>query len=506
MADQNTQFYAILTNVGAAKQASADALGVPWKITQMGVGDANGTEPTPNATQIRLINEWRRAPLNQLKVDEKNSAIIVAEQVIPAEVGGKWIREIALYDADGDMIAVANCPPTFKPLLTQGSGRTQVVRMNLLVSSSSNVELKIDPAVVLATREYVDSRITEEINKLDNKQSVRVATTGNIALTGLQTVDGVLLVAGDRVLVKNQTAAKDNGLYVAAVGAWPRSTDADASTEVTPGLIVAVEQGSTLADTIWQLITDGPIVLGTTALVFQNVTQGFATINSPVLVNPAANTPPQFDNSPALATTEFVDRALGSYRGGTGISVSRTLTGDDIGKRLELAAGVTVTMPATASVPDGAAVLISAGPVSATSRVSVAPGDQLAMNNLSVTVPYTLSPGGDFIAIREANVWRCHFGSEPLRTSPLFAASLAVAGYEKTPSGLVRQWGTFNAPPGATTFNFPIAFPEICLSIVASFGIPASTAANADSPSKSQYRIQNTYSGTQGGFWQALGK
>ncbi|WP_177339342.1 phage tail protein [Pseudomonas sp. NBRC 111142] len=168
MVDQTSQFYAILTNVGAAKQANADALGIPWKITQMGVGDANGTDPTPNATQTRLINEWRRAPLNQLKVDDKNNAVIVAEQVIPADVGGKWIREIALYDADGDMVAVANCPPTFKPLLNQGSGRTQVVRMNLIVSSSSNVQLKIDPSVVLATREYVDTQILSVLppNKL----------------------------------------------------------------------------------------------------------------------------------------------------------------------------------------------------------------------------------------------------------------------------------------------------------------------------------------------------
>ncbi|WP_025808329.1 phage tail protein [Pseudomonas chlororaphis] len=518
MADQNTQFYAILTNVGAAKQANADALGVPWKITQMGVGDANGTEPTPNATQTRLINEWRRAPLNQLKVDEKNSAIIVAEQVIPAEVGGKWIREIALYDADGDMIAVANCPPTFKPLLTQGSGRTQVVRMNLLVSSSSNVELKIDPAVVLATREYVDSRITEEINKQDNKQSVRVATTGNTALTGLQTVDGVLLVAGDRVLVKNQTAAKDNGLYVAAAGAWLRSADADVSTEVTPGLIVTVEQGATLADTIWQLITDGPIVLGTTALVFQNVTQGFATINSPVLVNPAANTPSQFDNSPALATTEFVGRALGSFRGGIGISVSRALTGDDIGKRLELAAGVTVTMPATASVPDGAAVLISAGPVSANSRVTVVAGDQLAMSNLSVSVPYTLAPGGDFIAIREANVWRCHFGSEILRTSPVFAAIFGNDANQMLPSGWIFKIGhaSTNGSTGSVTVTFPVAFPKACMYVGAMYG-GASTAVSpvlcqSGLPTRTGFTgyltnvVNNSGSVTDGGYnWLAIG-
>ncbi|RMM11182.1 phage tail protein, partial [Pseudomonas syringae] len=96
-----------LTNVGAAKQANADALGVPWKIAQMGVGDANGADPVPDATQKKLINERRRAPLNQLKVDPANNAIIIAEQVIPAEVGGFWIREIGLYDTDGDLVAVA---------------------------------------------------------------------------------------------------------------------------------------------------------------------------------------------------------------------------------------------------------------------------------------------------------------------------------------------------------------------------------------------------------------
>ena len=265
MVDQTSQFYAILTNVGAAKQANADALGIAWKITQMGVGDANGSDPTPNATQTSLINEWRRAPLNQLKVDDKNSAIIIAEQVIPADVGGKWIREIALYDADGDMVAVANCAPTYKPLLSQGSGRTQVVRMNLVVSSASNVQLKIDPAVVLATREWV----TEELARQDFKHSVLAATTANIALTGLQTVDGVALTAGARVLVKNQTAAKDNGLYLVAGGAWTRCSDADSSAKVTPGMLVLVERGTVNAESAWQLVTDAPITLGVTALAYE---------------------------------------------------------------------------------------------------------------------------------------------------------------------------------------------------------------------------------------------
>ena len=266
MVDQNTQFYAILTNVGAAKQANADALGIAWKITQMGVGDANGTDPTPNATQTSLINEWRRAPLNQLKVDDKDALIIVAEQVIPADIGGKWIREIGLYDEAGDLVAVANCAPTYKPVLSQGSGRTQVLRMSLVVSNAANVQLKIDPSVVLATREWV----TEELARQDFKHSVVAATTANITLSGLQTVDGVALTAGMRVLVKNQTAAKDNGLYTVVSGAaWTRCDDANSSAKVTPGLLVLVERGTSNSDSAWQLVTDAPITLGVTSLTFE---------------------------------------------------------------------------------------------------------------------------------------------------------------------------------------------------------------------------------------------
>lgn len=271
MVDQTSQFYAILTNVGAAKQANADALGIPWTITQMAVGDGNPAGvnnpplPMPTAAWTSLLNEWRRAPLNQLKVDDKNNAVIVAEQVIPADVGGRWIREIALFDADGDMVAVANCAPTFKPLLSQGSGRTQVVRLNLIVSSSSNVQLKIDPSVVLATREWV----TEELAKQDFKHSVLAATTESSTLSGLLPIDGVPLTTGSRVLVKNQGVAKNNGIYEVAAGVWKRCRDADASAKVTPGLLVLVERGEINGDSGWQLTTDAPIDLGVTPLVFE---------------------------------------------------------------------------------------------------------------------------------------------------------------------------------------------------------------------------------------------
>lgn len=156
-----TKYFALLTNIGAAKLAKATALGTKVEITQMAVGDGNGVLPTPDPAQTTLIHEIRRAPLNMLTVDPANASQIIAEQVIPEDVGGWWIREIGLFDKDGDMIAVANCAETYKPQLQEGSGRVQAIRVILIVSSTEAVTLKIDPAVVLATRQYVDNKIIE---------------------------------------------------------------------------------------------------------------------------------------------------------------------------------------------------------------------------------------------------------------------------------------------------------------------------------------------------------
>lgn len=155
------KYFAILTNQGAARLANAAALGTKLNLTQMAVGDANGTLPTPDPSQTKLINQKRIAPLNLLTVDPANTSQIIAEQIIPENEGGFWIREIGLYDDDGILIAVANCPETYKPQLQEGSGRTQTIRMILIVSSTSAITLKIDPSVVLATRKYVDDKVIE---------------------------------------------------------------------------------------------------------------------------------------------------------------------------------------------------------------------------------------------------------------------------------------------------------------------------------------------------------
>ncbi|MBV4475229.1 phage tail protein [Pseudomonas botevensis] len=422
MIDANSKFFAILTDVGAAKLANANVLGVPWNITEMGVGDANDTDPQPSAKQTKLINEWRRRPLNQLRLDPANAAVIVAEQVIPADEGGRWIREVGLYDADGDLVAVANCAPTFKPLLSQGSGRTQVVRMNLIVSSTAQIALKIDPAVVLATREYVDSRILEELGKLDVKQSVRAATTANVALVGLQTIDGVALVAGERVLVKNQAAAKDNGPYVVAVGAWTRAKDADSNVKVTPNLTVAVESGTTQADTIWQLVTDGPIVVGTTALTFKDITDGFARLLSPSFAgNPTAPLASQFDNSKSLATTEFLRRRGVEFSGFTTPTASLVMTAAHVGgvHSFYSAAALTAMLPPLAGIPVGATVMLVCAGSGGLSVVPSAGDAVTAVNGGVGIIPLAIGDTAEFI--RTSDQWRLIGGTLVLRYAGVMA-------------------------------------------------------------------------------------
>ncbi|ENO4794406.1 phage tail protein [Escherichia coli] len=169
------KYYAILTNQGAARLANATMLGSKLNLTQMAVGDANGVLPTPDPAQTKLINQKRIAPLNLLSVDPNNQSQIIAEQIIPENEGGFWIREIGLYDDEGVLIAVANCPETYKPQLQEGSGRTQTIRMILVVTNTEAITLKIDPSVVLATRKYVDDKVLELKLYVDDQMRNHIA-------------------------------------------------------------------------------------------------------------------------------------------------------------------------------------------------------------------------------------------------------------------------------------------------------------------------------------------
>ncbi|MCV4301062.1 phage tail protein [Escherichia coli] len=151
-----------LFNKAAAKLAAATAPGGrKVNITTMAVGDGGGKLPVPDAGQTGLIHEvWRHA-LNKISQDKRNSNYIIAELVIPPEVGGFWMRELGLYDDAGTLIAVANMAESYKPALAEGSGRSQTCRMVIIVSSVASVDLTIDTTTVMATQDYVDDKIAE---------------------------------------------------------------------------------------------------------------------------------------------------------------------------------------------------------------------------------------------------------------------------------------------------------------------------------------------------------
>ncbi|HDR2534815.1 TPA: phage tail protein [Enterobacter ludwigii] len=156
------KYKTVITKAGAEKLAAATVPnGKKVNFTAMAVGDGGGQLPTPNASQTKLINEvWRHA-LNKISQDKKNKNYVVAELLIPPEIGGFWMREMGLYDDTGTLIAVGNMAESYKPALAEGSGRAQTVRMVIMVSDIASVELSIDSSTIMATQEYVNEKLTE---------------------------------------------------------------------------------------------------------------------------------------------------------------------------------------------------------------------------------------------------------------------------------------------------------------------------------------------------------
>ncbi|EBI5222141.1 phage tail protein [Salmonella enterica] len=158
----SAKFKTVITTAGAAKLAAATVPGgKKINLNVMAVGDGGGKLPVPDAGQTQLVNEVWRHTLNKISQDNRYSNYIVAELVIPPEVGGFWMRELGLYDDEGTLIAVANMAESYKPELAEGSGRAQTCRMVIIVSSVESVELSIDSTMVMATQDYVDDRLAE---------------------------------------------------------------------------------------------------------------------------------------------------------------------------------------------------------------------------------------------------------------------------------------------------------------------------------------------------------
>ncbi|WP_223737823.1 phage tail protein [Escherichia coli] len=283
------KYYAILTNQGAARLANATMLGSKLNLTQMAVGDANGVLPTPDPAQTKLINQKRIAPLNLLSVDPNNQSQIIAEQIIPENEGGFWIREIGLYDDEGVLIAVANCPETYKPQLQEGSGRTQTIRMILVVTNTEAITLKIDPSVVLATRKYVDDKISEH-EQSRRHPDASLTAKGFTQLSSAINSESETLAATPKAVKAAYDLA--NGKYTA-----------QNATTIQKGIVQLSSATNSTSETLAATPKAVKAVM--------DETNKKAPLNSPALTGtPTTPTAPQGTNSTQIASTAFVMAAI----------------------------------------------------------------------------------------------------------------------------------------------------------------------------------------------------
>ncbi|HCQ3764840.1 phage tail protein [Escherichia coli] len=227
----STKFKTVITTAGAAKLAAATVPGgKKVNLSAMAVGDGNGKLPVPDAGQTKLVHEvWRHA-LNKVSVDNKNKNYIVAELVVPPEVGGFWMRELGLYDDAGTLIAVSNMAESYKPELAEGSGRAQTCRMVIILSNVASVELSIDASTVMATQDYVDDKIAEHEQSrrhpdatLTEKGFTQLSSATNSTSEKLAATPKAVKAANDNAnsrLAKNQNGAdiQDKSAFLDNIG------------------------------------------------------------------------------------------------------------------------------------------------------------------------------------------------------------------------------------------------------------------------------------------------
>ena len=189
------QYYSILTEHGTLAFAKAVGNKTPLPITHMAVGDGNGSNTTPNATQTALVHEVYRAEISSISVDPRNNKQAVFELVIPENVGGFHIREMGIFDNQNKLVAVANCPESFKPTLGSGSGKVQVLRMILLVSASDAVTITMNNAIYATQIQLKPKTITaNSINRVDDEghsHAIDEATTSQRGIVQLTNDTGL---------------------------------------------------------------------------------------------------------------------------------------------------------------------------------------------------------------------------------------------------------------------------------------------------------------------------
>ncbi|EJV0562626.1 phage tail protein [Salmonella enterica subsp. enterica serovar Brandenburg] len=202
------KFKTIITDYGKQRLIAAMSPGgTKLTLTQMAVGDGGGNPTNPDTTSTALVNEVWRAAVNSVTVDKRHPNIIIVELLIPAEVGGFWVREAGIYDEFNKLVAICSLPASEKPLLEQGSGRAQTVRMTLIVSDTSIVNITIDSTTIMATNEYVDNSL-EEHEKSRNHPDATLTEKGFTKLySGVASIDETMAATPKAVKIAMDNAS-----------------------------------------------------------------------------------------------------------------------------------------------------------------------------------------------------------------------------------------------------------------------------------------------------------
>ncbi|EKK7321637.1 phage tail protein [Escherichia coli] len=467
----STKFYTLLTDIGAAKLASAAALGVPLKITHMAVGDGGGVLPTPDAKQTALVNEKRRAALNMLYIDPQNSSQIIAEQVIPENEGGWWIREVGLFDESGALIAVGNCPESYKPQLAEGSGRTQTVRMVLITSSTDNITLKIDPAVVLATRKYVDDKALELKVYADDQMAKHLAAPdphSQYAPKASPTFTGT---------PKAPTPAAGNNTTQVATTAF-----------VQAALTALINGAPATLDTLKEIaaaINNDPNFSTT----INNALALKAPLSSPALTGtPTAPTAAQSVNNTQIATTAFVKSAI---------------------------AGMVGSAPAALDTLNELAAALGNDPNFATTMLNALAGKQPLDNTLTNLSGKDVAGLLTYLGLGEAAKRDVGTGENQIPDMSAWKRNPISNRWRKLPDGTIIQMGISASGPLGSPVNItlPISFSNTNYCVVASYdnarsGVSTMVSFAALPVSPSQFSLMSSVT-EQGinpfAYWIAFG-
>lgn len=412
-------FYTLLANTGINAIIAARASNSEVKLTKIAVGDG---DIIPSQDMTALKSEKHRFNINSIIQDIDNPNYLIVEGVIPSNVGGFYVSEVAIYTDQNTLFAIGSLPKTYKPLLEEGSAKDLTIKIFLEVTNADSVTLKVDDSVVLATRKFVLSELKKYalINGDETKKfKVADAVELNEAINKKQFDDNAVKLSGNQTIAGVKT-------FSSTIAGSINGNSATATKLAT-------------ARTIGGVSFDGSANInlpGVNTAGNQNTTGNAATVTNGVYTT---------GNQTIAGTKTFSSTIVGSISGNsataTKLATARTIN------------GVSFDGSANITVSDNTKAPLNSP---ALTGVPTAPTAAVATNNTQIATTA--------------------FVKSVVASSGSFTQSFAANGWTKLPNGLIIQWGYSQAK---TSILFPISFPNNCLAVVEGYAVASYAAITA---------------------------